>query len=74
MLPGQPDNVGEEDVKVIVPTKYKGPEEEEKRASPFSRTDKTRVSLKNQMAERYNNKKHDVASVLQKIQAGASGK
>lgn len=73
MLPGQPDNGAESDVKVIVPTKYKaGPAGEGKEKSPFSRNDKTRASLKDQMAERYNNKKHDVTSMLQKLQATAT--
>ncbi|XP_067948049.1 inverted formin-2-like isoform X2 [Watersipora subatra] len=74
VLPGQPEPAEDEKIKVIVPTKYQGPNDESKELSPFSRSDKKRASLKDQMAERYNNKKHDVASVLQKLQTTATNK
>lgn len=58
-------------MKVIVPSKFK-PAESEEKESPFSRNNKLRTSFKDQFAKRYNNKKDDVASVIEKIQATVS--
>jgi len=72
-LPGQCEDASEDNVKVIVPTKYKAADENVTEESPFSRKDKLRASFKDQLAKRYNNKKHgDVVSVIQRLQETTS--